>query len=174
MHRDVRGQHAPDGGIVPRGLLRRSADLREGLHTAVGHEGQQKCDGDAQRLKQVIQYRSQARALALVLGENPGRRLVNILVGALHNLKNSDQCSGYIQSIHGGIHLAGQGGSQAFQLIVQGIGLAVGAHSTAKVLFAHSDRTGQQVAQVVGQVGIDAVDQGFIGESTIVAERNFA
>ena len=77
-------------------------------------------------------------------------------------------------SIHGGIHLAGQGGSQAFQLIVQGIGLAVGAHSTAKVLFAHSDRTGQQVAQVVGQVGIDAVDQGFIGESTIVAERNFA
>ena len=113
----------------------------------------------AQGIAQVVKNSFQAGLGFLALGQHPGGRLVNILVGALHNLKNSDQCSGYIQSIHGGIHLAGQGGSQAFQLIVQGIGLAVGAHSTAKVLFAHSDRTGQQVAQVVGQVGIDAVDQ---------------
>ena len=73
-----------------------------------------------------------------------GGSLVNILVGALHNLKNSDQCSGYIRASwrHPPCRAGRQSGFSAHR---RGIGTAVALPGTAKVLFrAHSDRTGQR------------------------------
>ena len=174
MDRDVRGQHAPDGGVVPRGLLRRGADLREGLRTTVGHEGQQKCDGDAQRLKQVIQHRSQARALALVLGEDPGGRLVDILIGAGDDLEHLDERLLGAEVIHiAGIRLA-QRGRHGDELIIERIVLALGRERAAEVLDDHGDGAAQEVAEVVGEVGVDAGDEQLVGEIAVTAERELA
>ena len=40
----------------------------------------------------------------------------------------------------------------------------------AEVLLAHGHGAAEQVAQVVGQVAVDAVDQGLVGEHAVVAE----
>ena len=174
VHRDVRGQHAPDGGIVPRGLLRRGADLREGFRAAVGHEGQQQRDGDAQRLEQVIQHRGQARALALVLGEDPGRRLVDILIGAGDDLEHLDERLLRAEIVHiAGIRPA-QRGCHGDELVVERIVLALGRERAAEVLDDHGDGAAQEVAEVVGEVGIDAGDEQLVGEVAVTAKRELA
>ena len=47
-------------------------------------------------------------------------------------------------------------------------------HGAAEVLFAHGHGAAEQVAQVVGQITVDAVDQCLVGEHTIVAEGDLA
>ena len=40
----------------------------------------------------------------------------------------------------------------------------------AEVLLAHGNGAAEQVAQVVGQVAVDAIDQGLVGEHAVVAK----
>lgn len=45
-----------------------------------------------------------------------------------------------------------------------------GGQFAAEVLFSHRRRAGKQVPKVVGKVGIDAADQGFVGKVAVRAE----
>ena len=45
-------------------------------------------------------------------------------------------------------------------------------HGAAEVLLAHGDGAAEQIAQVVGQIAVDAGDEGFVGEHAVVAERD--
>ena len=47
-------------------------------------------------------------------------------------------------------------------------------HGAAEVLFAHSHGAAEQVAQVVCQIAVDAVDQCLVGKHTVVAEGDLA
>lgn len=63
-----------------------------------------------------------------------------------------------------------QGGNHGDQFIIKRICFAFFRQSAAEVFFYHRNRTGQQVAQVVCKVNIDAVDKRFVGEVTVRAE----
>ena len=146
------------------------AELLGHLGRGVGQVGLQQRGDQLQRAAQVEQHLVEPRPVGLVLGQHPGRGLVDVLVGALHQLKDVGQRGGHIQRLHVGVHAGGQVGHQAGQRFVDGRVL----HRAAEVFLTHRDRAGEQVAQVVGQVGVDAVDQRFVGERAVVAERHFA
>ena len=45
-----------------------------------------------------------------------------------------------------------------------------GGQRAVKVLFNHGHRAADQVAQVVGQVDVDALDEALVGEVAVAAE----
>ena len=45
-----------------------------------------------------------------------------------------------------------------------------GGQGAAEVLFHHGHRAAEQVAQVVGKIRVDAIDERLVGEDAVVAE----
>ncbi len=118
----------------------------------------------------MVQHALQTGLVGFVLGQCPGSRFVDVLVGALDDCKDLHQSLRDGQLVHVGGDLAGQLVDHGLQLSVDGLGAGHIVHSAAKVLLAHGHSAAQQVAQVVGQVAVDAVDQGLVGEHAVVAE----
>ena len=171
---DVGGQAAPDGGLVPAGLLALGAYLGEGLLAAFRHEGHQQAGADAQALEQVVHDGGEARALALVLGEGPGGGLVYILVGAGNDAEDLFQRALCAEVVHELLVLAAQGRGHGDELGVLGAFLALGGQGAVKVLEHHGDGAGEEVAVVVGEVGIDAAYEQLVGEVAVRAEGELA
>ena len=66
-------------------------------------------------------------------------------------------------------------GSRLVEDLAVGLGeFAVLGHSAAAVLGDHGQRTLGEVAEVVGQVGVDAVNDGLFGVGAVLAEGNLA
>ena len=163
------------GALAPAQVLKAQlalgqAQLGGHLGGGVGQVGIQQNGRHAQALAQVVQHLLQLLLLALVLGQGPGRGLVNVLVGPLNGLEDLLQGLGNEQLVHILGHLGGHGAHHSLQVLVKLGGCAGGGHGAAEVLFAHGHGAAEQVAQVVGQVGVDAVDEGLVGEHTVVAE----
>ena len=91
-----------------------------------------------------------------VLGQGPGGGLVDILVGP--------------ELVHLGLHLAGQGQGDVLQLLVDGLRDTGGHDLAAKVLLIHGDGPVHQVAQDVGQLAVDPLDDQLIGHDAVVGE----
>ena len=141
----------------------------------VGQVGGQQGGSGAQSLAQMVQYAFQTGLAAFVLGQCPGGVFVNVLVGALHYLEDFGQCLGDQQLVHVLGHAVSQIADHFLQLGIQcGIAFALIGHSAAKVLFAHGHAAAQQVAQIVCQIAVDAVDQSLVGKHTVIAEGNLA
>ena len=63
----------------------------------------------------------------------------------------------------------------ADQLVVErGVGRLLGGQSAAEIFLHHGDRAADEVAQIVGKVGVDAVDEQLVGEIAVRAERKRA
>ncbi|MPM90050.1 hypothetical protein SDC9_137166 [bioreactor metagenome] len=76
-----------------------------------------------------------------------------------------------MQLAHLRVHLRGQlacEGDERGVLVRSGGG---GGQHAAEIFVDHCDRAAQQVAEVVGEVGIDPRNQRFVGERAIRAER---
>ncbi len=43
-----------------------------------------------------------------------------------------------------------------------------------KILVHHGDASGQKVSKIIGKVGVDFLDEGFIVEKSVAAERNLS
>ena len=76
--------------------------------------------------------------------------------------------------VHVGLVAVPQAGGQGDQLGVvglgRGIGLAAGGEGPAKVFLHHGGGAADQVAQVVGQVHVNGVDEQLVGEVAVRAE----
>ena len=139
-----------------------------------GQIGVQQDAAHAQCLAQVVQHALQTLLVGLVLGQCPRCGLVDILVGALDDRKDLHQCLRDGQVIHIGSDLGCQLIDHGLQLGVDGLGTSHVMHSAAEVFFAHGHGAAEQVAQVVRQITVDAVDQCLVGEHTIVAKGDLA
>ncbi len=137
----VGAAQAAHGLVAQQGvqLVGAHAQLFGHLGGGVGQVGLQQGSHQFQGAAQVEEHRVQAGMIGLVLGQHPGRGLVDVLVGALHQLKDVDQGGGHVQGFHGSVHLAGQFGHHGGQGLVDG---GVG-HGAAEVLFAHGHGAGQ-------------------------------
>ncbi len=145
--------------------------LGENLPTGLRHKGGEEDCADAHRLQQIVEDAGQPRPLGLVLGKHPGLVLVDILVGPADDLE--DLCKGVLESVF--LHLLliepPERGGHGEQLAVQGRILPLpGGKSTAEVLAHHGGGTAHQIAQVVGQIHIDGVDESLVGEIAVGAE----
>ena len=122
----------------------------------------------------MVQHTLQTLLVGFVLCQGPGCSLVDILVGALDDRKDFHQRLRDGQIVHVGGDLGGQLVDHGLQLGVDGLGTGHVMHGAAEVLFAHGHGTAEQVAQIVRQITVDAVDQCLVGEHTVVAEWNLA
>ena len=66
-----------------------------------------------------------------------------------------------------------QGGNHADQLFVDWVSLMLGRKGAAEVFFHHRNRAGEQVAQIVCKVDVDAADERLVGEVAVRAEWEF-
>ena len=77
-----------------------------------------------------------------------------------------------MEAIHAFLVAPAQGGCHSHQVLIQTLGLALGGNGAVEIFLHHSGSPGKQIAQIIGQVVIDAVDQGFVGEKAVGAEGN--
>ena len=165
---DLAGERAIDGVVPAAAVL--CADLPEGLVAALGDKGRETDQAHTQRLDEVVHDLSQAGLVCLVLRQDPGRRLVDVLVGALDAAEHLFKRHMRLIDIHlPGIALR-QGTDHALELLVHLLGLALGGQDAAEVLLDHRRRAGDKVAQVVCEVGVDRGDQKLVGERAVRAE----
>ena len=166
------GRHRTYGsGAVPGFQAVIHTQLGKDLLAGVGHKRLEQHRADAQCFGQIVQHAGQAGLGVLVLGQHPRCGGVDVLVGVVDNLEHIGQS--VLERI--GFHVGLVTGAQAADLFQQGGILGalnlVSGQGAAEILVRHSGGTGQQVAQIVGQVHIDAVDQQFVGEVAVGAER---
>ena len=169
-HLHLGGQSAPGVGLLPGVILGGSADLHKDLVAALRHHGGQQGGADADGLQQVIEDGGQTGALALVLAQHPGRGLVDILVSAVDDLEHLVQTVLELQLLHLGLVAVAETADGLFQVAVLGSVLTVGGQLAAEVLLHHAGGAADQIAQLVGQVGVDGGDQQLVGEVTVGAE----
>jgi len=169
-NRGGRIQMAPGFGALPGAAALAGTDLVKDLAAAVGHEGGQQDGADAHGLQQVIEDGGKAGLLALLLGQLPGGVLVDILIGPVNDLEDLLQAVLQLELVHLGLVAIPQAAGQLFQLTVGRVILAIFRQGAAKILLHHGAGTADQIAQVVGQVYIDGVNQQLVGEVAVGAE----
>ena len=169
-HLRLGGQGAPDIGLLPSVILGGSADLHEDLVAALRHHGGQQSSADADGLQQVIEDGGQTGALGLVLAQHPGRGLVDILVGAVNDLEHLVQTVLELQFLHLGLVPVAETADRGLQIVVLRRVLTVGRQLAAEVLLHHAGGAADQIAQLVGKVGVDGGDQQLVGEVAVGAE----
>ena len=168
---DACAQAAPFGGAVPIATVCRRANLREDLLAGGGNERREQDGADADGLEEVVHHTGKARAVGLVLGEHPRRGLVDILVRTLNDLEDGLQTVLELELLHLGLVLAAQGGGCRDEI---GVELTLGAldgQRAAEILLDHGGCAGDEVAEVVGKIDVDGVDEQLIAEIAVGAER---
>ena len=165
---------APDVRSVPCDDVGACTDLREDLFARGRDERQQERSADADGLEQVIHDGSKPRAVGFVLGEGPRHCLVDILVGALDALEDLVERVLELEFLHLRLIALTQAGEHRNKRLVGFAGLARLGQRAAKILLDHRRRAGDEVAEVVGKINIDGVDQQLVGEVAVGTERERA
>ena len=166
------GRHRTHGsGAVPGLQAVIHAQLGKDLFAGGRHKRLQQHGADAQGLGQVIQHTGQAGLGVLALGQHPGGGSVDVLVGVVDDLKHVGQSILESISLHVGLVAGAQTADFFQQGGILGPFVLLDGQAAAKVLVRHGGGTGQQIAQVVGQIHIDAVDQQLVGEVAVGAKR---
>ena len=159
---------------IPGGDIFRCADLCKNLLARIGHERQQQRRADTHGFEQVIHDGCQTRAVSLVLGKRPRGIFVDILVGALDAAEYLIERVLELEFLHLRFITATQAGEHQDQLVVDVGKLPLCRQRTAEVLLHHRRCARDQVAQVVGKINVDGIDEQFVGEIAVGAERERA
>ena len=171
LHLGVQRQSAPFGGAVPGLAGGVGADLGEDLGAGVGHEGREQHGSHPNSLQQVIKNGGKAGAVGLhVLGEGPGGVLVDILVGPLDGLEDLLQAVLELVLVHLCLIAVTEALHHGEELVIQRRGFTLAGQPAAEILLHHGGGAAHQVAQVVGQIHIDGLDQKLVGEVAVGAE----
>ena len=167
----VGGQRAKDGGAVPGLAVSFHVQLGKDLLAGGGHKRLQQDGADAQRLGQIVQHAGQTGLGVLALGQHPRCGGVDILVCVVDDLKHV--CQRVLEGIrlHVGFIAVTQSPGFLEQRGILGAFVLLNGQVAAKVLVGHGGGAAQQVAEVVGQIHVDAVDEQLIGEVAVRTER---
>ena len=161
---------APGVGSLPGADVGACADLCEDLAAGFRDERQQQRRTDADGLEQVIHDGGQPRLVRLVLGKGPGHGLVDILVGALDALEDLLQAVLELELLHLRLIPVTQAREHGDERLVGLAGLTCLGQRAAEVLFGHRRRAGDEIAEIVGKVNVDRIDQQLVGEVAVGAE----
>ena len=128
---------------------------------------------DPQGFCQIVHYRIQFRLLFRILCQDPRCLFVDILVGSSYHNPDFFQCHVEGEFIHLGFHLGSCTGGDGLQLTVDVVfGLAFRNEASA-VFLDHGNSSGNQVAQVVGQIIVHSLQHHLIGENAVLSEGVF-
>ena len=167
-------QKAPCGRVLVPQNRCTCTELLLNLGSGVRHKRGDENGDDAQCFTQMVHHRSQPCLLVFVLAEHPRRGLVNIFIGARDDLPDFRQRIGELIGIDRLIAFFAQGDHRLLELVVDGGLFLLGGNHSAEIFAHHGGGAGNQIAQIVGQIGIDAADQSLVGKVAVGSERDFA
>ena len=172
MHRQPGGQdgEGPVHGFPGLQLPVLNAQLREDPLRRPGHD---KADADrdpADALRQRVQHGTQPGPAFLALAQHPGLRLIDIPVALADQLPDFLQRAGELEGVHLLLHLSGHGFRHRPEAPVQILHGADFGDASPVVFLDHGDRPAHQIAQVVGQVGVDPGQHRLQRELAVIAE----
>ena len=174
---DAVGQHSEAGQGFPgfEGFVGQ-AQLLKDPGGGGGHDGLNEHSHKAHAFRQGQQHVAQQALLFGVLTQHPGLGQVDVFIAFADDLPDFGQGLGELQLVHLFCHGLRQRGAVGAQLVPHGlVGCFVPSGDyAAKVLFDHRHRAADQVAQVIGQVGVHAGEEGFVGVVAVRAEGHFA
>ena len=160
----------------------RLAEAAQDLQRRARHDRVQGQRDEAQAGRQAVQHRVEAARLRLVLGQLPGRLLLDQTVEAAHELPHRLERRRDLHGVQvrrtGGHHrLAGgrHGGEPvACRTASAAPPPAAPADRAAAVLGDHGDGAAHQVAQLVGELAVVAALEALERDDPVLAERDLA
>ena len=160
-----RGGHRAFAGLLAQ-LLQQGAG-------GIGHDGPQAQGHLAHGRQQHVHDRAQTRGVAL-LEQGPRRLRIHVLVERAHQIPQGIQALGEL-GVAEQLDVIGHGrGAQLDDGLVVFAEFAGLGHLALKILGRHGQHAAEQVAQVVGQVGVDAGHHAFFTEGGIGTEMHLA
>ena len=160
-----RGGHRAFAGLLAQ-LLQQGAG-------GIGHDGPQAQGHLAHGQQQHVHDRAQTRGVAL-LEQGPRRLRIHVFVERAHQIPQGIQALGEL-GVAEQLDVIGHGrGAQLDDGLVVFAEFAGLGHLALKILGRHGQHAAEQVAQVVGQVGVDAGHHAFFTEGGIGTEMHLA
>ena len=168
--------HATPGVVVKAHSLGLAglAQLRPDLLGRLGHHGSQHQRGQLQLLSQQRQHRVETRGKRLVLAQLPGHRLVDVFVGASDHAPQRLERVVELIVVHELAIFGELFERLRFHFVVERFVRSRRGHHAAAILLDHRHRAAEQIAQVVGKVGVDALHQRQLREVAVEAKRHLA
>ena len=146
--------------------------MRRDLGRRLRHERHDQVGGQPDGLDQVVHHCLKAFSLVRLLGEHPGRGLLDVLIAAIDRLPDQVEGRRKIHGFHVFVETADGALEGGPQLLVQRHHVAVrGRHFAVEVALQHRQRPVDKVSEVVGQVGIEPVGHRLPADVTITVER---
>ncbi len=148
---------------------------RENLFRCDRHEGFEVVGHDAQAFDQVGEDLGDARQLVGIFGERERRGRDDVLVGRVERLPDGFERAIERELFHLSGDARGQRGEGLAQRDVEGIAAAGrGRDGPFEVSRRHREHAAGQVAEVVGQVRVVAIDHALFGKVAVEAVGEFA
>ena len=138
------------------------------------HKRRNQNGNNAQRFSKVVHNGLQAFCLCRVFCQNPRCGFINIFIGAADKVPYILNSLVQFHMVHGITITGNSFVNKGNKFLINGFRAFLMRYNTAVVFFNHAYGAVQQVAKVVGKVGINAVNQCIAREVAVAAERNFA
>ncbi len=137
-----------------------------------GHDRVQQAADDAEHVAQRVQHVAERGGVAL-LGEAPRLARLDGPVALAQGGGDGRQSRIDAQGLHGAAHDGdGRHGLLAEGLLVRPQRLLRGGDAAVAIGFDHLDPAAEQVAQVVGEVGVDPADERLLREAGVLPEHH--
>ena len=143
----------------------------EHLHDFGGGGGQERSQqgrADHDALCQVVEDCGQTVFFGFIPGKDPGLSLVDVFVEPLEDAEDLGQGVRYTQLVHLGLDLVISGGHDCLEVIIYRLGSALVGYDAAKVFVGHGDGPVDQIAEGIGQIGVDTLCDQFPGDDAVV------
>ncbi len=125
--------------------------------------------GATQRLEQGVEHGVEPARRRLVLGQLPRLGVGDVLVRLAHGLHHALQGAVELQLVELTRDSRRQLGERLAQVDVDRLHVDRGRHHAVAVAAEHAERAVEQVAEVVRQIGVDALGDGGLGEAGVEA-----
>src|SRR5690625_2980448 len=150
------------------------SQLPQQLGALAGDDGGEQDGGAAQRLGAAGEYRVQPARLRLVLDEHPRLAVAYVLVRLAHGLHHGLHGPVEVEAVHLAVHPVRQSTEGFPQVIICRSPFAQTGDLAVAVAAQHAQGAVQQVAQVVGEVAVDALGQRQLTEGRVEPEGHVA
>ena len=150
------------------------AELTPQFQGLAGDDGIEQDTGAAQRLHTAVEHRIEAAGPLLGLGQLPGLGVADVFVGLAHPYENVLDGPFEGQPFEMLVEAVGQGQEGVAEAFVDGLEGTGGRYHPLAVALQHAQRSVEQIAEIVGQVGVDAFGDGELAEAGVEPEGHVA